>query len=159
MESYFKEEVNNYPMFVQSAQERRPDPLKSAKETLKHRIRLAGGNQDLPLGFISDAESPLFFVLFEDRILIYREGEVSTEKDKVKSYIMLNFVRQNPLQQFYLLTVKNSKYLVVVTLVIGFLCRGSRLLDWEHDRPQTQGPPAFVRASGKRPRGAELQLR
>jgi hypothetical protein len=99
-------------------QEKKGDHLKNTKESLKHKIGLSGGNQDLPLNFISDIECSFFFVLFADRILIYKNDEVVFEKEKVKSYITLNFVNQNSLQEFYLVTVKNTKYLLIMTIVI-----------------------------------------
>lgn len=100
-----------------SSLEKRPDALKATKETLKHKIRLSGGNQDPPLNFVADPECAFFFVLFADRVLVYKAEEVRREKEKVQSYITLNFVGQNPLQQIYLLTVKNSKFVVVITVV------------------------------------------
>ena len=120
IESYYKEDINNYRSYIVAALGKKPDALKNAKETLKHRLRLSGGNQDPPLSFITDVESYFFFVLFSDRVLIYKNDEVRLEKEKVSSYITLNLVNQNALQEFYFLTVKNTKYLLIMTEVFGF---------------------------------------
>lgn len=93
------------------------DLLKNSKETLKHRIRLVGSNQDSPLNFIFHPEFRFFLVLFSDRILIYKYDEVCTAKEKVRSYISLSFVNQQNLKDFYLICIKNNYYLLISSMV------------------------------------------
>ncbi len=115
---YLKEEINNYSTYVMNLLKDGNDSLKNIKDTSKQKLRLDGSNQDVPLDFIFQLDCMFFFVLFSDRILIYKYEEVRHEKEKVRSYICLNFVNQNQLKEFYLL--KNAQYLLIMTIVNHF---------------------------------------
>lgn len=101
--------------------EKNTEYLKSLKEIQKHKIRLTGGNQELPLNFLWNVNCPFFFVLFSDRVLIYKYEEVSQEKEKIRTYITLNFANQTELQELYLVFSKDKQYLLFVTIVGIFL--------------------------------------
>lgn len=114
--------------------QKQTDPLKNVKENLKHKIRLIGSNQDLPLSFLVHSECHFVIVLFSDRILLYKYEDVCKEKEKVKSYISLNFVDKKSLKEIYLVFVKNSYYLLISSDVNKkVLFFYSISLDWQHN--------------------------
>lgn len=87
------------------------------KQNLNKKLKLWGNGGDIPLKYITSQDNFLFFVLFNEKIVIYSKEDIINSKEKVVKYINLSINGQKDLNDCFIVKVKSREYLMISNTV------------------------------------------